>query len=112
PPLRRCGRTRWAALPALARGLRAGARLIVAAVPDGRLVGLVWVLPSRILTGAAYLRLLLIAEGAQRTGTGAALLAAAEAAARRMANHLVLFVTTDNLGARRFYRPHRHPPLP
>ena len=45
--------------------------------------GLAWVLPSRILTGAAYLRLLLVAEGRQRAGTGAALLAAAEGAARR-----------------------------
>jgi ribosomal protein S18 acetylase RimI-like enzyme len=33
-------------------------------------------------------------------------LAAAEAAARAVANHLVLLVTTDNAGARRFYGRH------
>jgi GNAT superfamily N-acetyltransferase len=106
PLLRRYGTTRRGALLALARGLRAGDRVIVAATPDGRPVGLAWILPSRILTGAAYLRLLLVAEGRQRGGLGARLLAAAEAAARAVANHLVLLVTTDNAGARRFYGRH------
>jgi ribosomal protein S18 acetylase RimI-like enzyme len=62
--------------------------------------------PSRILTGAAYLRLLLVGEERRRAGVGAALLAAAEAAARVVANHLVLLATTDNTGARRFYERH------
>ena len=106
PLLARYGSTRGPALRALARGNRSGDRLIVATESDGRVAGLAWILASRILTGAAYLRLLLVAEDRQRSGTGAALLAAAEAAARRVTNHLVLLVSTDNAGARRFYRRH------
>jgi GNAT superfamily N-acetyltransferase len=93
-------------LAALVRGRAAGDRLIVAAAPDGRLVGLAWVVPTRGLTGAAYLRLLLVAEARQRAGAGAALLFAAETAARAVANHLALLTTTDNAGARRFYERH------
>jgi GNAT superfamily N-acetyltransferase len=104
PLLARYGSTRGPALLALARGHRSGDRLIIATESDGRVTGLAWILSSRILTGAAYLRLLLVAEDRQRSGTGAALLAAAEAAARRVTNHLVLLVTTDNAGARSFYR--------
>jgi GNAT superfamily N-acetyltransferase len=106
PLLARYGTTRRSALAALRRGRATGDRLLVAAGPDGRLVGLAWVLLSRILTGAAYLRLLLVAEGHQGTGAGARLLGAVEAATRRRANHLVLLATTDNLGARRFYERH------
>ncbi len=69
-------------------------------------MGMAWVIPSRILTGAAYLRLLLVGEERQRSGVGVALLAAAETAARAVANHLVLLATTDNAGARRFYERH------
>src|SRR5262249_4964070 len=86
--------------------MRSGDRVIVAPSLDGQLVGLAWILPSRILTGAAYLRLLLVAEEHQRAGSGARLLAATEAAARAIANHLVLLATTDNTGARRFYLRH------
>jgi GNAT superfamily N-acetyltransferase len=106
PLLRRYGATRRTALAALARGRAAGDRVIAAVAPDGRLAGLAWVVPGRILTGAAYLRLLLVAGNRQRAGAGAALLAAAEAAARAVANHLVLLATTDNAGARRFYARH------
>jgi GNAT superfamily N-acetyltransferase len=106
PLLRRYRTTRRAALRALARGIRSGDRVIVAARPDGRPIGMAWILPSRILTGAAYLRLLLIAEDRQRAGLGARLLAATEGAARAVANHLVLLATTDNAGARRFYARH------
>jgi GNAT superfamily N-acetyltransferase len=106
PLLGRYGTTRRRALTALVRGRRSGDRVLVAAGPDGRAVGMAWVLPSRILTGAAYLRLLLVATDRQRAGTGAALLAAAEAAARAVANHLVLLATTDNTDARRFYERH------
>jgi GNAT superfamily N-acetyltransferase len=108
--LRRYGTTRRTALASLARGRRSGDRLLIAVGPGGRVLGLAWVLPSRILTGAAYLRLLLVATDRQRTGTGTALLAAAESASRQVANHLVLLTTTDNAGARRFYerRGYRH----
>ena len=110
PLLRRYGTTRPAAARALARGFRSGDRVIVVVSREGRPVGLAWILPSRILTGAAYLRLLLVAEGRQRAGLGAALLSATEAAARAIANHLALFATTDNAVARRFYarRGYRH----
>jgi len=106
PLLRRYGATHRSALRVLARAQASGDQLTVAVAPDGRVCGLAWVLPSRILTGAAYLRLLLVAEGSQGAGTGAALLAAAEEAARRIANHLALLVTTRNAGARRFYSRH------
>jgi GNAT superfamily N-acetyltransferase len=106
PLLRRYGTTGRAAVDALARGRAAGDRLIVAAMPRGRVVGMAWVVPSRILAGAAYLRLLLVGEERQRGGVGGALLAAAETAARAVANHLVLLATTDNAGARRFYARH------
>jgi GNAT superfamily N-acetyltransferase len=106
PLLERYGTTRRGALRALARGRPSGDRLIVAVAPDGLVVGMAWVLTSRILTGAAYLRLLLVADDHQRAGTGAALLAAAETATRAVANHLVLLATTRNAGARRFYARH------
>jgi GNAT superfamily N-acetyltransferase len=106
PLLERYGTTRRTALVALRRGRASGDRVIVAAAPDGRLVGMAWVLPSRILTGAAYLRLLLVVEGRQEAGAGAALLAAAEAAARAVANHLALLASTGNARARRFYERH------
>ncbi len=103
PLLRRYGTTREAALAALGRSHRAGDLLLVGRPPGGPPVGLAWVIGSRILTGAAYLRLLLVAEGHRRSGVGARLLAEAERRAREWANHLVLLVTTDNTGARRFY---------
>jgi GNAT superfamily N-acetyltransferase len=106
PLLGRYGTTVKAALDALTRGRAAGDVLVVAGMPGGRLVGMAWVVPSRILTGAAYLRLLLVGEERQRGGVGAALLGAAETAARALANHLVLLATTDNTGARRFYARH------
>jgi GNAT superfamily N-acetyltransferase len=106
PLLRRYGTTRASALRVLARAQASGDQLTIAVAPDGRVCGLAWVLPSRILTGAAYLRLLLVGEDRQRAGTGAGLLAAAEDAARRVANHLVLLVATRNAGARRFYARH------
>ena len=91
---------------ALSRGRAAGDVLMVAGTPGSRPVGMAWVVPSRILTGAAYLRLLLVSKERQRAGVGAALLAAAETAARKVANHMVLLATTDNAGARRFYARH------
>ena len=60
----------------------------------------------RVLNGAAYLRLLLVAEDARNTGTGSRLLAAAEDGARQTSNHMYLLATTDNIAARRFYERH------
>jgi GNAT superfamily N-acetyltransferase len=69
------------------------------------LAGFAWLsFAPRVLNGAAYLRLLLVAEPGN--GVGARLLAAAEGAAREGANHLYLLATVDNLGARRFYERH------
>jgi GNAT superfamily N-acetyltransferase len=69
--------------------------------------GLAWVtFAPRALDGAAYLRLLLVAEGARNTGTGARLLTAVEDRARARANHIYLLATTDNTAARRFYERH------
>jgi ribosomal protein S18 acetylase RimI-like enzyme len=58
----------------------------------------------RMLNGAAYLRLLLVAVPGH--GIGSELLAAATAAAGLHANHLYLLVTADNSGARRLYERH------
>ena len=69
--------------------------------------GLAWAtFAPRALDGAAYLRLLLVAEAARNAGTGARLLTAVEDRARARANHLYLLVTTDNAAARRFYERH------
>ena len=108
--LERYGTTRAEAHRALVRGRRAGDRLLVARQAGAGPIGLAWVMVSRILTGAAYLRLLLVADGRQRRGLGGRLLAAAESEARTAANHLLLLVTTGNVGARRFYerRGYRH----
>ena len=103
PLLRRYGTTREAALAALERAHRAGDLVLIGRAPGGPPVGLAWVIGSRILTGAAYLRLLLVAEAHQQSGLGGRLLAEAERRARESANHLVLLVTRDNAGARRFY---------
>ena len=102
--------TRAGAHRALVRGRRDGDRLLVARQAGAGPIGLAWVIVSRILTGAAYLRLLLVADGRQRRGLGGRLLAAAESEARTAANHLLLLVTTGNVGARRFYerRGYRH----
>ena len=106
PLLRRYGATRDTALAALESGHRAGDRLLVGRTDEGAPLGLAWLVGSRILTGAAYLRLLLVAEGAQGRGLGARLLAAGEVEARGWANHLVLLATIDNTAARRFYERH------
>ena len=104
PLLRRYGTTRDSARVALEHARRAEDLLLVARdLADGPPAGMAWVIPSRILTRAAYLRLLLVGEGGQDAGLGTELLAAAEARARDWANHLVLLVTADNAGARRFY---------
>ena len=104
PLLRRYGVTRASARASLSEGLRAR-DLVVLGVEGGEIVGLAWVVPTRALDRAAYLRLLLVAEGWQGRGVGSALLRDAERRVRRTGSrHMVLLVTTTNRGARAFYR--------
>ena len=92
------------ALVSLRDGLDSGDVLLVSGEPPH---GFAWLtFAPRMLNGAAYLRLLLVAEPAIGAGLGTALLHAAEATARERANHLYLLCTTDNTAARRFYERH------
>ena len=103
--LRRYRITPEAARASLSAAFRAGDILLVSRAD--RVVGLAWLsLAPRILNGAAYLRLLLVAQDARNTGTGSSLLAAVEARSEEHANHLYVLATTDNSGARRFYERH------
>jgi GNAT superfamily N-acetyltransferase len=103
PLLRRYGVTRDRALVSLEEALRERDLLLIA-VERGESIGLAWVIPTRGLDRAAYLRLLVVAEGKQSHGVGAALLAEAERRARLAGcRHLVLLVTTTNRRARAFY---------
>jgi GNAT superfamily N-acetyltransferase len=91
------------ALESLASALSSGDLLLVCRRTE--LLGFAWVsFGPRILNGAAYLRLLLVA--APGKGVGARLLLAVEDAARQVSNHMYLLATTDNTGARRFYERH------
>ena len=104
PLLRRYGVTRHRAWTSIAEGLRAG-DLILVALDGGDAIGLAWVITTRALDHAAYLRLLLVAEGKQSKGVGAELLKDGERRARRLGSrHMVLLVTTTNRRARSFYR--------
>jgi len=94
-----------AALGSLSAAFDAGDILLVSRAD--RLLGLAWLsLAPRILNGAAYLRLLLVAPDRRNAGTGSSLLAAGEARVQERANHLYLLATTDNSAARRFYERH------
>ncbi|HKY51833.1 MAG TPA: GNAT family N-acetyltransferase, partial [Candidatus Limnocylindria bacterium] len=106
PLLRRYGVTRAGARASLTDALRARDQLLVA-LEARAVVGLAWVVVTRALDRSAYLRLLLVAEGGQSRGVGAALLAEAERRARRSGSrHLVLLVTASNRRARSFYTRH------
>jgi len=106
PLLRRYGVTRHGARASLAAGLRER-DLVLIGLDGSEIVGLAWVITTRALDRAAYLRLLLVAEGRQSHGVGAALLADAERRARASGcRHLVLLVTTTNRRARAFYARH------
>jgi GNAT superfamily N-acetyltransferase len=103
PMLRRYHVAYAAALASLSNAVSSGDVILVSRETD--LQGFAWMsYGPRILNGAAYLRLLLVARPGQ--GDGTRLLLAAEEAARRVSNHLYLLVTTDNLAARRFYERH------
>jgi GNAT superfamily N-acetyltransferase len=103
PLLARYGVTRASARASLAEGLRAR-DLLLLGVERGEIVGVAWVVLTRALDRAAYLRLLLVADGWQRRGVGAALLQDAERRVRRSGSrHMILLVTTTNRRARSFY---------
>lgn len=104
PLLRRYGVTRHRASASLGEGLRER-DLILVALEGGVVIGLAWIITTRVLDRAAYLRLLLVAEGTQSRGVGAALLEDGERRARRLdCRHMVLLVTTTNRRARAFYK--------
>jgi GNAT superfamily N-acetyltransferase len=103
PLLKRYGVTVGGARSSLLEALRNRDQLVVA-LESGEPLGLAWVITTRALDRAAYLRLLLVAEGRQSRGLGAALLVDAERRARTSGcRHLVLLVTTTNRRARTFY---------
>jgi GNAT superfamily N-acetyltransferase len=104
PLLARYRTTYDGALVSLQDGLAAGDVLLLVGEPPS---GFAWLtFAPRMLNGAAYLRLLLVAEGVLGAGLGTRLLLAAEREARERANHLYLLCTTDNTSARRFYERH------
>jgi GNAT superfamily N-acetyltransferase len=93
------------ALHSLDTAFEAGDLLLVSRGVDFE--GMAWLtFAPRTLDGAAYLRLLLVAEDFRDRGVGSELLRAAETQARDHANHLYLLATSDNSGARRFYERH------
>lgn len=101
--LRRYRVTPAGARASLREALRGGDALFVAVDRDS-IVGLAWLITTRALDRSAYLRLLLVADGARSRGTGAALLERAERAARAArCRHLALLVTRSNRRARTFY---------
>jgi len=106
PLLRRYGVTSGGARATLLEGLRERDLLLVA-LERGETLGFAWVITTRALDRAAYLRLLLVAEGKRSRGVGAALLRDAERRARASGcRHLVLLVTAANRRARDFYSRH------
>jgi ribosomal protein S18 acetylase RimI-like enzyme len=81
--------------------------LVLVAVDGNVVLGFAWVIITRALDRAAYLRLLLVSAEHQSRGVGAALLARAERDARASGcRHLVLLVTKTNRRARSFYERH------
>lgn len=106
PLLRRYGVTSGGARTSLLEALRERDLLLVA-LERGETVGFAWTITTRALDRAAYLRLLLVADGRQSRGVGAALLRDAERRARGSGcRHLALLVTTTNRRARTFYARH------
>jgi GNAT superfamily N-acetyltransferase len=103
PLLRRYGVSAAGARMSLREGLR-NRDTIRIAVDGSTAVGVAWVVVTRALDRSAYLRLLLVAEGRQSRGVGAALLADAERSARGAGSrHMILLVTSTNRRARSFY---------
>ena len=108
PLLRRYRVTERGAKASLAEALRER-DLLLAAVDGPTVVGLAWLIMTRALDRAAYLRLLLVSQDQQSRGLGAALLARAEREARASrCRHFVLLVTKTNRRARSFYERHEY----
>lgn len=104
PLLRRYGVSLGRSRAALRTALAQKDIVLVARAADGDAIGLAWVIRTRALAEAAYLRLLLVADRAQGHGVGRLLLARAEAAAvAARARHMCMLVTRSNHAARRFY---------
>jgi GNAT superfamily N-acetyltransferase len=104
PLLLRYRTTYDGALASLSEALAGGDLVLVGGEPSADAMAWVTFAP-RMLSGAAYLRLLLVADPGH--GVGSSLLDAAETAAvRESAQHLYLLVTTDNTRARAFYERH------
>ena len=100
--LQRYRTTYEGARSSLESALATGDALLVA---DQPVTAFAWLtFAPRMLNGAAYLRLLLVAQPGQ--GVGAGLLREAEHQSSSRAKHLYLLVTTDNAAARRFYERH------
>lgn len=103
PLLRRYAVTPRGARTSLLDALRQRDIVFVAAA-RGQVLGFAWVVATRALDRAGYLRLLLVAEGRRSRGVGAALLAAAERSVRtKGCRHMLLLVTSSNRRARAFY---------
>ena len=104
PLLQRYGVTSRGARRSLVDARRSGDLLLITR-DRGDIAGLTWIVPTRALDRAAYLRLLLVAEGRQSRGVGAALLREGERRVLRLGcRHMVLLVTTTNRRARSFYK--------
>jgi GNAT superfamily N-acetyltransferase len=104
PLLQRYGVTRPGARAGLLSGLRRRDTLLVA-LDRAEVLGVAWVITTPALDHSAYLNLLLVAEGWQSKGVGAALLKDAERRARASGcRHMVFLVTARNRRARAFYR--------
>jgi GNAT superfamily N-acetyltransferase len=106
PLLVRYGVTERGARASLGEALRAR-DIVLVALDRGEVIGLAWLIVTRALDRTAYLRLLLVADGRQSEGLGAALLAGGERRARAAGcRHLALLVTASNRRARTFYSRH------
>ena len=106
PLLRRYRVTERSATRNLLSALRAR-DILLTAVEGDAVVGLAWLVPTRALDRAAYLRLLLVANAHQSRGVGAALLARGERLSRgARCRHVVMLVTKTNRRARSFYERH------
>jgi ribosomal protein S18 acetylase RimI-like enzyme len=106
PLLHRYRVTARGAKASLAEALRER-DLVLVAVDGNTVFGFAWVIITRALDRAAYLRLLVVSAEQQSRGIGAALLVRAEREARASGcRHLVLLVTKTNRRARSFYERH------